>query len=63
MCALDPERPPILTAEGQPKDGNRRIAAAKYVLNHPETFTSEQIEKAQWIRVWQAPSRVAGGDV
>lgn len=49
------ERPPILTADGQPKDGNRRIAAAKYVANHPDMFSAEQVERARWIRVWRAP--------
>lgn len=49
------ENPPILTADGQPKDGNRRIAAAKYVVTHPEQFNPEQVERARWIRVWLAP--------
>lgn len=49
------ERPPILTWEGQPKDGNRRIAAAKYVVQHPEEFNEEERERARWIRVWRCP--------
>jgi len=49
------ERPPILTWSGEPKDGNRRIAAAKFVVEHPEDFSSEQRERARWIRVWRCP--------
>lgn len=48
------ERPPIVTWEGEPKDGNRRIAASRLVLADPNA-TYEQKEKARWIRVWQAP--------
>lgn len=48
------ERPPILTDSGEPKDGNRRIAAAKYVLANPKS-TLEQKENARWIKVWVAP--------
>lgn len=47
------ERPPILTSDGEPKDGNRRIAAAKYVLSGD--FTPEQKERARWVKVWVAP--------
>lgn len=50
------ERPPIITTSGEPKDGNRRIAACKYILDHPEKFKDPaERERAQWIRVWQAP--------
>jgi hypothetical protein len=49
------ERPPIVTWSGEPKDGNRRIAAAKYVLDHPEEFDDEERERARWIRVWRCP--------
>lgn len=48
------ERAPIVTWEGEPKDGNRRIAASRMVLEDPHA-TPEQKERARWIRVWQAP--------
>lgn len=48
------ERPPIVTWEGEPKDGNRRIAASRLVLADPDA-TFEAKERARWIRVWQAP--------
>jgi len=48
------ERPPILTWRGEPKDGNRRVAAARQVLESPD-FTAEEKERARWIRVWRAP--------
>lgn len=48
------ERPPIVTWEGEPKDGNRRIAASLLVL-HDRKYSSEEKERARWIRVWQAP--------
>jgi hypothetical protein len=48
------ERPPILTADGVPRDGNRRIAAAHYVLSHD--YRPEQKENARWVKVWVAPS-------
>lgn len=48
------ERPPIVTWEGEPKDGNRRIAASRLVLDN-DNFSVEEKERARWIRVWQAP--------
>lgn len=48
------ERAPILTWEGEPKDGNRRIAASRLVIEDP-SFSYEEKERARWIRVWQAP--------
>lgn len=48
------ERAPICTWEGEPKDGNRRIAASRMVLENPSA-TPEQKDRARWIRVWQAP--------
>jgi hypothetical protein len=48
------ERPPIVTWDGEPKDGNRRITASKYVLASDQ-FTAQEKENARWIRVWQAP--------
>jgi hypothetical protein len=46
------ERPPIITHEGVPHDGNRRIAASRYVVESGE-FSAEEVERARWIRVWQ----------
>lgn len=46
------ERPPIITHEGVPRDGNRRIAASRYVVESGE-FTAEEVDRARWIRVWQ----------
>lgn len=48
------ERPPICAWDGEPKDGNRRIAASRMVLEDPE-FTPDEKDRARWIRVWQAP--------
>lgn len=48
------ERPPILNCEGEPKDGNRRIAAARYVVESGN-FEHDQIERARWVKVWVAP--------
>lgn len=51
------ERPPIITTEGVPHDGNRRIAASRLVLSSDE-FSADEKERARWIRVWQAPQDV-----
>ncbi len=48
------ERAPIVTWDGEPKDGNRRIAASRFVLADPDASV-EAKERARWIRVWQAP--------
>jgi hypothetical protein len=48
------ERAPICAWDGEPKDGNRRIAASRMVLEDRE-FTPEEKDRARWIRVWQAP--------
>lgn len=47
------ERAPILTCDGEPKDGNRRIAASKYVRT--KKFGADEQERARWIKVWVAP--------
>lgn len=49
------ERAPIITAEGEPKDGNRRIAACKYILENPDKFDEHARQRARYIRVWKAP--------
>lgn len=49
------ERPPILTCDGEPKDGNRRIAAAKHVVSSGN-FTADEVERARWVKVWVAPT-------
>jgi hypothetical protein len=49
------ERPPILTSDGEPKDGNRRIAAAKYVVSSGE-FPADAVDRARWVKVWVAPN-------
>lgn len=46
------ERPPIISADGVPHDGNRRIAASRFVVESGE-FGIEEINRARWIRVWQ----------
>ncbi|WP_157101969.1 hypothetical protein [Nocardia caishijiensis] len=48
------ERPPILTADGEPKDGNRRIAAAKWVVSSGN-FAPDEVQRARWVKVWVAP--------
>lgn len=48
------ERPPILTAEGEPKDGNRRLAASKKVRSSDKRSKDER-ERARWVKVWVAP--------
>jgi hypothetical protein len=48
------ERPPILTSGGQPKDGNRRLAAAKKVRSS-DKYSDEERERARWVKVWVAP--------
>ncbi|MBG6055291.1 hypothetical protein IWX81_001702 [Salinibacterium sp. CAN_S4] len=51
------ERPPIITREGVPHDGNRRIAASRLVVQSAE-FTPEEKERARWIKVWQTDKDV-----
>lgn len=48
------ERPPILTADGVPMDGNRRIAAAKSVVSSGN-YSSDEVDRARWVKVWVAP--------
>src|SRR5256885_11407977 len=48
------EIPPIVTFDGEPKDGNRRIAASLLVL-HGKNYTAAEKERARYIRVWRAP--------
>jgi hypothetical protein len=48
------ERPPIVSYDGVPQDGNRRISASLLVL-YGKNFTVEQKERARYIRVWRAP--------
>lgn len=48
------ETPPIVSHEGEPKDGNRRIAASLLVI-YGKGYDSAQKERARHIRVWRAP--------
>jgi hypothetical protein len=48
------ERPPILTSDGVPMDGNRRIAAAKAVVSSVN-FSADEVDRARWVKVWVAP--------
>lgn len=48
------EIPPIVTFEGEPKDGNRRIAASLLVL-YGKDYSAAEKERARYIRVWRAP--------
>lgn len=48
------EIPPIVTFDGEPKDGNRRIAASLLVL-HGKEYSAAEKERARYIRVWRAP--------
>jgi hypothetical protein len=49
------EVPPIVTAEGEPKDGNRRIAASLLVL-YGKDYDAAEKARARFIRVWCAPA-------
>lgn len=46
------EKPPIITVDGVPYDGNRRIAASRLVLMS-DHYSGEEKERARWIKVWQ----------
>jgi hypothetical protein len=48
------EIPPIISYEGEPKDGNRRIAASLLVL-FGKDYDVAQKRRARYIRVWRAP--------
>jgi hypothetical protein len=48
------EVPPIVSFDGEPKDGNRRIAASLLVL-HGKGYDAVQKRRARFIRVWRAP--------
>jgi hypothetical protein len=48
------ETPPIITFEGEPKDGNRRIAASLLVLYGRE-YSPVEKDRARHLRVWRAP--------
>jgi hypothetical protein len=50
------ETPPIVSYEGEPKDGNRRIAASLLVV-YGRGYDSAQKHRARHIRVWRAPEK------
>jgi len=50
------ETPPIVSYEGEPKDGNRRIAASLLVV-YGKGYDSAQKHRARYIRVWRAPEK------
>jgi hypothetical protein len=49
------EVPPVVSFDGVPKDGNRRIAASLLVL-HGKGYDAAQKRRARFIRVWRAPA-------
>jgi hypothetical protein len=57
------ERPPILTYWGEPHDGNRRLAAAKYVVSHPKEFSDDERERARWVKVWRCPKNTTKDEI
>ncbi|HEV2944000.1 MAG TPA: hypothetical protein VGX26_02660 [Solirubrobacteraceae bacterium] len=48
------EIPAIVSSEGEPKDGNRRIAASLLVI-YGKGYDTAQKRRARYIRVWRAP--------
>lgn len=48
------ETPPVVSFEGEPKDGNRRIAASLLVV-YGKGYDTAQKRRARFIRVWRAP--------
>jgi hypothetical protein len=48
------EVPPVITFGGEPKDGNRRIAASLLVL-YGKDYDAAEKDRARYIRVWRAP--------
>ena len=50
------EKPPIIDKHGVLFDGHRRTAAARYVLSHADKFGSAAVGRAEWIKVWMAPT-------
>ncbi|MEJ7784313.1 MAG: hypothetical protein WKF96_05865 [Solirubrobacteraceae bacterium] len=50
------EIPPIVSYDGEPKDGNRRIAASLLVL-WGKGYDAAQKKRARYIRVWRAPDK------
>lgn len=48
------EVPPVVSHTGEPKDGNRRIAASVLVL-YGKGYDAAQKKRARYIRVWRAP--------
>lgn len=45
-------KPPIIDLDGTLLDGNRRVTACNYILNH-DAFDAEQKKNAEYIFVWQ----------
>ena len=56
------QQPPIVTHDGEPLDGNRRIAASLLVL-YGKDYSDEERERARYIRVWRAAKKLTPDQV
>lgn len=54
-------RPPILDVDGTLLDGNRRVAACRYILDSDE-FSVEEKQRAEWVFAWQLTTHATDTD-
>ncbi|MBU1211047.1 MAG: hypothetical protein KJ587_07225 [Alphaproteobacteria bacterium] len=54
-------KPPIIDTDGTLLDGNRRVTACYLILNST-TFTAEERQRAEWLKVWQLTPHATESD-
>ena len=60
IAARGVQTPPVIDYWGTAWDGNRRLAACRYILASDE-YTPEQKARASRVRVWQTDRHATGG--
>lgn len=62
IAANGVQKPPIIDVDGTLLDGNRRVAASKYILANPAQFDATERERVEWLFVWQLTEHATDED-
>ncbi len=62
IAANGVQKPPIIDVDGTLLDGNRRVAASKYILANPIEFDATERDRVEWLFVWQLTEHATDED-
>ncbi len=62
IAANGVQKPPIIDVDGTLLDGNRRVAASKFILANPNEFDATERDRVEWLFVWQLTEHATDED-